>query len=86
METIVLPQYEYLSMKQQIAELQEKNFLLQDRIFIDKFNRFIDLSYKEQRYKKREFVSLPFKFGAGKGLIQIADNFNDPIEEFNDYL
>jgi len=39
------------------------------------------------RQKKIEVIeAIPFKFGAAKELISISDEFNEPMEEFNEYL
>ena len=88
METIVIPKYEYLTMKQQIADLQNKVNYLQDPDFMNKLKSFIDLYYKEyyQTITNKLLNPIPFKFGAAKGLITISDDFNASIDEFNDYI
>ncbi len=75
-------------MKQQIVDLNEKIKYLQDENFILiakqllQLNNFINLFYKKQFNKN----SVPFKFGAAKELIKISDDFNDPLQEFNEYI
>jgi hypothetical protein len=88
METIVIPKYEYLSMKQQIAELQRKVNLLQDVTFMNKLKFFVDFFYKDnvKTNINSSLEPLPFKFGVARGLIDISDDFNAPLDEFNDYI
>jgi len=87
METVVIPKYEYITMKQQIADLQKKIVILQDVTFMNKLKFFVDLFYKDFAPKKTDVLeSVPFKFGAAKELISISDEFNEPMDEFNEYL
>jgi len=87
METVVIPKYEYVTMKQQIADLQKKIVILQDVTFMNKLKFFVDLFYKDNEPETFELSeSIPFKFGAAKELISISDDFNKPMDEFNDYL
>mgnify|MGYP006298764121 FL=1 len=45
---------------------------------------FIDfLKYKSKKNNKKNTNRIP---GKAKGLIKMKDNFDDPIEGFNDYL
>lgn len=45
---------------------------------------FIDfLKYKSKNTDKKNIKRIP---GKAKGLIKMKDNFDDPIEGFNDYL
>jgi len=45
---------------------------------------FIDyLVYKSKRYSKNKSRRIP---GKAKGLIKMKENFDDPIEGFNEYL
>ena len=87
METVVIPKYEYVSMKEQIAELQKKMTFLQDPDFMLKMKAFVELFFfKENKKKQADSSVVPFKFGAAKGLISISDDFNLPLAEFNEYL
>jgi len=52
METVVIPKYEYITMKQQIADLQKKIVFLQDVTFMNKLKFFVDLFYKDFAPKK----------------------------------
>ncbi len=88
METIEIPKNEYLSMKQQISELQKKIKYFQDKTFMEKLQDFMNLF--ADKNKNIDFIKesekLPFKFGVAKDFITISDDFNSTPEEFNDYL
>lgn len=88
METLTIPKIEYLLLKQQISDLQAKIKYLQDTDFMNKLNFFINLYYREYQAKdfKEHLERIPLVFGAGKNLIAISDDFNKPMEEFNEYL
>jgi hypothetical protein len=44
-------------------------------------------SIKTNKKSKKDNISnVPFKFGATKNLIKISDDFNEPLNEFNEYL
>ncbi len=82
METIAIPKDEYFAMKQQIAELNEKIKYFQDENFMKQLNSFINLFYHKQLNNN----SVQFKFGAAKDFIKISDDFNEPLQEFNEYM
>lgn len=88
METINIPKTEYLSLKQQISNLQAKINYLQDTTFMNKLKLFINLYYRDDNSKviNEQFERIPLVFGAGKNLISISDDFNSPMDEFNEYL
>jgi len=93
METIVIPKYEYITMKQHIADLQKKLSYLQDVSFINKLKYFVDFFYKDstspntaESPDSKTVEPLPFKYGVARDLIFIADDFNAPVDEFKEYL
>ncbi len=88
METIAIPKYEYLSMQQKITDLQDKVKYLQDEVFMSKLKSFVDLFYNDYTTTSTfdDVNPIPFQFGAAKGMMHISDDFNAPIDEFNEYL
>ncbi|GEM_PF-6816451 len=86
METILIPKNEYFAMKQEIADLQAKINFLQDADFMNKLSFFINLFYRDYLLENKIETNMPFEFGIAKDFIFISDDFNESMEEFNEYL
>ncbi len=89
MQTITISEQEYLQMKQTIQSLQLQLALLQDIDFVQKLQLFLQLLATPLQTEQDIFEQekpLPFRFGAAKGLLNVRDDFNEPIEEFNEYI
>lgn len=68
------------------AILQKYNFLpLELRKEVVDFIEFL-----AQKYQKKQAIETPPKrpsnFGSAKGLITISDDFNEPLDEFQEYM
>ncbi len=90
MQTVTIPEQEYLQMKQTIQALQQQLTLLQDKEFMQKFMQFVQVFMLvnqgvTQENKTEQEKPLPFKFGAAKGLMKSSEDFNEPLTEFNEY-
>jgi hypothetical protein len=91
MKTVTIPEEEYLALKQTINELQEKVSLLRDEEFINKIQRTYQLfiTSKENQVDKndKEIPHLSIKRGSGKDVIRIiGDDFNEPLDDFKEYM
>ena len=85
MDTITIPEVEYLNMQNQIEELRTKVALLQDSEFINK----LMLAYKYFANQLPDISNnqIPLKRGSAKDIITyIADDFTEPLDDFKDYM
>jgi hypothetical protein len=85
MQTVTIPEQEYLQMKQTIQALQQQLNLLQYKEFMQVFMLVNQEIVQENKAEEQE-KPLSFKFGAAKGLIKMNDDFNEPMKEFNQYI
>jgi hypothetical protein len=85
MQTVTIPEEEYLQMKQTIQALQQQLSLMQDKEFMQKLLQFVQVFMLVNQEVIQE-QPISFKFGAAKGLIKMGDDFNEPLEEFNEYI
>jgi hypothetical protein len=85
-QTVIIPEQEYLQMKQTIQALQQQLTLLQDKEFMQFIQVFmLENQGVTQKNKTEQEKPLPFKFGAAKGLMKSSEDFNKPLTEFNEY-
>ena len=98
MKTVTIPEVEYQQLKKTIAELKAKLALLAELESLMPWLKKAAIKsqkelpgYKEKKlpivYFERTGEPVPMKFGAGKNLItHMADDFNAPLEDFQDYM
>jgi len=91
METITIPQSDFFLMQQKIVDLEKKLELLQDEQFIQKlqlaYQFFISPKQVVQINYSLSDKNVSIKRGSAKHIITyIADDFNEPVSDFNDYM
>ena len=85
MKTVTIPENEYLQMRQNIVDLEKKMDLLVDDDFIKKLNLACQLFQMKKFLLGDGRISL--KRGSAKGIITyIADDFDEHLEDFNNYM
>ena len=76
-----------------------RHFSIMDNKILQKYN-YLPLELRKevadfieflvQKYQQKQAVPMPPKrpsnFGSAKGLISMSNDFNDPLEEFQDYM
>ena len=86
MKTVTIPEQEYLNMRQTIHELRTKIALLEDQEFLQKLALAYQYFYKEKNNGKAH-TRISLKRGAAKNIITyIADDFDAPLDDFNEYM
>ncbi len=98
MKTVTIPEAEYQQLKKTIAELKAKLDLLAElESLLPWLKKAASKSEKEQANRKSEKLPIvhfqrtgepvAMKFGAGKNMITyMAEDFNAPLEDFQDYM
>lgn len=84
METVNIPKEEYLLMKKKIKKLENMISILDDDNFLEKLNFTYNFFFYNQN-NKQSVISI--KRGSAKNIItDIADDFDAPLEDFNEYM
>ncbi len=89
MQTVTIPEQEYLQLKTAVADLQKTIQALQAQmqafmaLMSEKNGKAVEKSRKDLLVKQR----IPLKRGAGKHLVHyIADDFTAPIDDLKEYM
>jgi hypothetical protein len=88
MKMITIPELEYLQLQQTISILQQQLSLFQDQDFVSKLNLAYQLFLIQKPMPIDDIIpQISIKRGSAKQLITyVADDFTDPLEDFQNYM
>jgi len=74
-------------MSQTIINLKKQLELLQDNSFMEKLSTAYRLFFQKEVSAETDTERISLKRGSGKRIITyIADDFNEPLEDFREYM